>query len=262
MAIRSIAQLALVVCVAIHGTASADDAVSKSALYTQLQDSSKAGTFTFIVFHRQNDDATRLLYQQTQSGIAAYPGKATVVTARVDDPAERAFVDQFGISRAPMPLTVAVAPNGAVTGVFPRTLGAEQISAAIVSPTMMACMKELQQNKLVFVCLAKNGRTVVPPGVQALQLLPEFRGRISTVGMTLNDPAEDRLYQQMRLDANQVKGPYAVLIAPPGVLIGHFTSLNPVEQIAAAIHKAGQCCEDPNCKHGKSAPTQNTTGSR
>ena len=67
--------------------------------------------------------------------------------------------------------------------------------------------------------------------------------------MSLDDPAEARFYRQMNLNPEQVDGPYAVLIAPPGVLVGHFDRQASAEQIAAAIHKAGKCCDDENCKH-------------
>ena len=42
----------------------------------------------------------------------------------VGDPAEKALVEKFGVSRSPLPLTLAVAPNGAITGVFSQRLGA------------------------------------------------------------------------------------------------------------------------------------------
>jgi hypothetical protein len=79
--------------------------------------------------------------------------------------------------------------------------------------------------------------------------------------MRLDDPAEARFYQQMKLSPNQVNGPYAVLIAPPGVLIGHFDTKASAEQIAAAIHKAGKCCEDENCKHNH-APQATAPGGK
>ncbi|MCA9088833.1 MAG: hypothetical protein KDA90_09380 [Planctomycetaceae bacterium] len=234
---------------------------SVSTLQATLDNASQAGKFTFIVFHRDSGAGTRTLYQQTQDGIANHSEKALVTTARVDDPTERAMVEKFGISRAPMPMAVVVAPNGAVTGLFPRAISGEQITAAIVPPTMMRCMKELQDKKLVFVCLTRTDKVEVPQGVQAVQQLPQFKDRISLVGMRLNDPAEARFYQQMQLDPQQVNGPHAVLIAPPGVLVGHFTAESSAPQIAASIHKAGQCCDDPNCKHGHAPQTTRPTTS-
>uniref|UniRef100_A0A7C2JXQ2 Thioredoxin domain-containing protein n=1 Tax=Schlesneria paludicola TaxID=360056 RepID=A0A7C2JXQ2_9PLAN len=242
-------------CLAFGNIASAQQPGGLSPLQTTLNESTEAGKFTFIVFHRDSGESTRSLHQQAQAGTAPHGERAIVTTARVDDPAERSLVEKFGISRAPMPMAVVVAPNGAVTGLFPRTISEEQIAAAIVPPTMMRCMKELQAQKLVFVCLTRTDQVEVPQGVQAVQQFPQFKDRIALVGMRLDDPAEARFYQQMKLDPRQIKGPHAVLIAPPGVLVGQFDSQAAAEQIAAAIHQAGKCCEDANCKHNHAPQT-------
>lgn len=241
--------------IVLTSLASAQQPASLGLLQKTLSKSSQDEKFTFIVFHRDSGEATRTLYQQTKEGTASRSDVAIVTTARVDDPTERTLVDKFGISRAPMPMTVVVAPNGAVTGLFPRAISDEQIAAAIVPPTMMRCMKELQAQKLVFVCLTRTDRVEVPPSVQLVQKYPQFKDRISLVGMRLDDPSEARFYQQMKLDPEKIQGSYAVLIAPPGVLIGHFDGKTTAEQIAAAIHKAGECCDDANCKHNQAPRT-------
>jgi len=233
-----------------------------STLQSTLDQSAQSGKFTFVVFHRDNNAATRDFYQQTQTGLLAHGEKAVLTSAKVDDPAERALVEKLGISRAPMPLAVVLAPNGAVTGLFPRTITPDLIASAIVPPTMMQCMKELQNQKLVFVCMTKTDRIDVPEGVRAVQQLPQYKDRISLVGMRVDDPAEARFHQQMKLEPNKVNGPYAVLIAPPGALIGHFDASASTEQIAAAIHKAGQCCNDENCKHNHAPQASGPAGSR
>lgn len=236
-------------CLALSTVASAEQPAALSPLQTTLSQSAEAGKFTFIVFHRDSGEATRTLYQQTKNGTATRSEQAIVTTARVDDPVERSLVEKFGISRAPMPMAVVVAPNGAVTGLFPRAISQEQIAAAIVPPTMMRCMKELQDQKLVFVCLTRTDRVDIPQGVQAVRKFPQFKDRVSLVGMRLDDPAEARFYQQIKLDPKQINGPHAVLIAPPGVLVGHYDAQATAEEIATAIHQAGKCCDDANCKH-------------
>ena len=252
----------LVTCFALRGNLNAQQPGPVSPLRTTLDNASQAGKFTFIVFHRDSGAGTRALHQQTQDGIAPHAEKSLLTTARVDDPSERALVEKFGIGRAPMPMTVVVAPNGAVTGLYPRTVTGEQITAAIVPPTMMRCMKELQDQKLVFVCLTRTDSVEVPQGVQVIQQLPQFKDRISLVGMRLDDPAEARFYQQMQLEPQRINGPHAVLIAPPGVLVGQFDSRSTADQIAASIHKAGQCCDDPNCRHGQAPQATRPTTSR
>jgi hypothetical protein len=249
-------------CMLLSTVVRAQQAPAPVPLQATLDQAAASGTFTFVVFHRDGGDAGRTLTQQVAAEVQSHAEKATVATARVDDPAEKALVEKFGIARAPMPMVVVVAPNGAVTGLFPRAIKAEQVASAIVPPTMMKCMKALQDQKLVFVCLTRSDRVEVPAGVGAIQELPEFKDRISMVGMRLDDPSEARFYEQMKLDPSQVTGPYAVLIAPPGVLVGHYDSQTTAESIAAAIHKADKCCDDANCKHNHAAKASASGGSR
>lgn len=223
-----------------------------------LDKNAQENTFTFIVFYKEDSAATREMLNITRESTANRPECSVVVTANANDPAERELVERFGIGRAPMPLTVAVAPNGAITGVFSKTLSAEHIEAAIVTPTMARCMKSLQSQKLVFVVASSDDKPVVPMGVRALQKDPLFKDRIVLTGLRLDDPAETRFISQMKINPAQVNGPYAVLIAPPGVLVGHFDATTTGEAIAAAIHKSGQCCDDPNCKHSGGAAQQAT----
>lgn len=221
-----------------------------------LDNSARDGKFTFVVFTKGDTAATRAMVQTVKTGVASRPVTAFAV---VDAGAasERELVAKYGLARAPMPVTVAIAPNGAVTGIFAKAINDEQLTASIVPPTMMRCMKSLQDKKIVFVCLTRESadQAETPSGVTQLSLDPQFANRIETVSMKVDDPAESRFVKQMEVNPNAVAGPYAVLIAPPGVLVGHFKEGATPEEIAAAIHKAGQCCDDPNCKHNHAKPS-------
>ena len=240
----------------------AQHARGDGSLQDTLNQSAETGTFTVVVFHRERVEANQAFHQQAQAALTPHAEKTVLATARIDDPAEKALIEKLGIGRAPMPMAVVIAPNGAVTGLFPRTITSEQIASALVPPTMMACMKELQNKKLVFVCLTRTDRVEVPQGVADVQHLEQFKDRIAVVGMRLDDPAEARFYEQMKLSPSDVDGPYAVLIAPPGAMIGHFDARATADQIAAAIHKAGKCCEDENCKHNHASRAPAAGGSR
>lgn len=226
-----------------------------SPLEQSLKAAGSAGKFTFIVFSKEDNAAAREMLGTVETGVAERHEQAVMVTARANDPAEQPLVQHFGIARAPMPLTVAVAPNGAITGVFAKSITDEHLSAAIVTPTMMKCMKSLQNKQLVFVLVASGDKAVVPNGVKSLELDPQFKDRISFTSLRVDDPQEMRFISQMKIDPLRVEGPYAVLIAPPGVMVGHFDATSTPAQIAAAIHKSGQCCDDPNCQHA-AAPAQ------
>lgn len=220
-----------------------------------LASASETGKFAFIVFYKEDTPALRTMAEVVKAGVQKREDKTAAVFVQVMNPAERALVDRYEVSRAPMPLTLAIAPNGAVTGVFSKEITDEKIDEAIVTPTMMRCMKSLQENHLVFVCVQTSDQAVVPAAVKDMQADPQFKDRVMLVSMQLRDPEEVRFVKQMQIVPEQTTGVTAVLLAPPGVVIGKFDAQATAAQVAFALHKAGKCCNDPHCKHGH-APAQ------
>ena len=54
----------------------------------------------------------------------------------------------------------------------------------------------------------------------------------------------------MEIEPGSLKGSTLVFLAPPAVLVGKFASTATKAEMTAALHAAGKCCDDPNCKHG------------
>jgi hypothetical protein len=229
-----------------------------------LAQASQEGKFTFLLFYKQNDVATSAMNTTLQQSLTQEADRALSTFVLLSNPANQAVVAKFDVSRAPMPMTLVVAPNGAITGMFANKLTAENVQEALVTPTMMTAMKALQDGKLVFVTVHGSGRPVTPPAVRELQNDPHFNTRLVTLTMRASDPNETMFLGQMQMDPNATTTNTA-LIAPPGVLVGQFKASTPMMEIAAALAGAGKCCDDPNCKHHKATPqtaTQGTKGTR
>ncbi|MEX0677344.1 MAG: hypothetical protein WD063_09730 [Pirellulales bacterium] len=249
---RNIAILAyaLAICAsAITRPALAQRAAGAGNSQQALAAAARDQKYTFIVFYKDNGPATQATAQVVQSGVDSRSDRATALFVDANSPAEKALVDRFGVSRAPMPLTIAVAPNGAITGMFPKKVTDEQIGNAFVSPTMAQCMKSMQEGKIVFVCIQPSASDEIPPAVQDFQRDPQFQNRMSVVSFRVTDAAEAEFLQQLKIDAATVRQPTTAFLAPPGVLIGKYGYTATKAEMAAALHKAGQCCDDPNCKH-------------
>ena len=238
--------------------APAQQAAVPSKAQAAFDRAAEAGKFTFLVFYKDDNPAVQKMVEVVKAGVQRRSDKAAAVFVQVTDPAEQPLVERFQAARSPMPLTLAVAANGAVTGIFSKFVTDEKIEEAIVTPTMTRCMKSLQENRLVFVCVQTAENPVVPAGLKDLQADPHFKERIVTVSMQLRDPAETRFLTQMQIDPQAVTEVTTVLLAPPGLMIGKYDANASADQIAAALHQAGKCCNDPNCKHNQSAAPQAT----
>lgn len=224
----------------------------------QLLDQSAADQkYTFLLFYKEDSPAARAMAQTIKQEIAKRENQANLAFVQITNPAERGIVARFDVSRAPMPLTMAIAPNGAITGIFAQKVTAEQIDSAFVTPTMTRAMKSLQEGKLVLVCVHGSKQPIVPASVQDFQADPHFKDRLATVSFQAADPAEGKFLNQMQIDPRTV-GTTTVLLAPPGVLVGKFDARTSKDEIAAALAKAGKCCDDPNCKHHQQQPAGNS----
>lgn len=210
--------------------------------------------FAFVLFYKDNGAATQAMAQAVKRGVQAREDRATAIFVNIGQAAERGVVERFGVARAPMPLTVAVAPNGATTKVMPGKVTDEQIEESFVTPAMADCIKSMQEGKLVFICIHSSSRATVPAGVRDFQRDAQFQGRCVIIPVSTADAAESELVAQLEADV-ATKGATTVLLAPPGVLVGKFGPTTTMQQYAAALHKAGQCCDDPNCKHNHSSPS-------
>lgn len=210
------------------------------------------GKFSFIVFYRDDNELTRAMMQTVTSKATGRPDFAVATFVRITDPTEAAIVRQFDVSRAPMPLTLVTAPNGALTGAFPQRVTEQQLDETFVTPAMSHCMKAMQEGKVVFLCLQTTPQFLVSPGVAEFLGDPQFKDRASAVPVQAADPVEAELLKELELGTQPGQATTA-FFAPPGVLVGKFGLTSSKTEIAAALHKAGKCCDDPNCKHNQAA---------
>jgi hypothetical protein len=236
---------------AAHGQSPA--AAPPSAAQQALAQAAGQGRYAYVVFYRTDDEAARAMAQVVQAAAAARPDAIVPVYVSLTDPAEAPLVARYSVGRAPMPMTVVTAPNGAITGAFPQRVTAEQLSGAFVTPVMASCMKSMQQGRLVFLCLQTTPQPLVPTAVSEFTADPHYKDRVDVVLVQATDPAEAQLLAELELGTSQAAQANTVFFAPPGVLVGKFGLLSTKAEVASALHKAGKCCDDPNCKHGKAA---------
>jgi hypothetical protein len=208
--------------------------------------------YTFLVFYRDNGQATQAMAQAVQRGVASRSDRAIAAYVNIADRAEKPLVDLFDVSRAPMPLTVAVAPNGAITSFAPGKISDEEIGGAFVTPAAAFCMKSMQEGKLVLACVQSSEKPATPAGVHDFCQDPHFKDRTAVVFIHTRDPAEAEFLQKLEINT-QAPGSTTIFMAPPGVLVGKFGSAASKDHLAAALHKAGKCCDDENCKHNRAS---------
>ena len=227
--------------------ASPDDGKGQAALAA----ASQANKFCFLLFYKANDPATQSAAKTLSEGIAKRTDRASFMYVNVTDPKEQAIVKEFDVARAAMPFMLAVAPNGAVTGVYPKPFTDAELDKAFVTPGMTQVMKQMQNGKMVFICIRPGAVTQLPAGVSQFTADPQFMLRSAVVPLRNDDPNEARFIQELDIKPAHAFDTTVVFLAPPGAMVGKYAGNVTKAQLAADLHKAGKCCDDPNCKHGK-----------
>jgi hypothetical protein len=209
--------------------------------------------FKFLLFWKENSANVQQITETLKAASVRRPGHMEWSSVNVADAANQLLVERYQVSRAPMPLVLCVASNGAITGAYVRQFNEAAVERAIVTPAMADVTKALQDKKIVLLHIKPNAQSPLPFGAAEFAADPSFQARTTIVNLLATDPAETRFLTDMKVTAEDVRDPMLVVMAPPAVLVGKFAATTTKDQIAAQLHAAGKCCDDPNCTHNKGA---------
>ena len=218
-----------------------------------IKRAAKAGKYLFAFFRRDDDEQTRKMAQALDAAMTKVDGRAEQVTIDVSDPSERHIVKKFGVDRAPMPLVLVLAPNGAVTGGFPVRSEEKQLTEALVGPNTAKVLKALQGGKLVFVCVQNAQTKSNAPamrGVKDFVADAEYAKSTEVVTFDPTVAAEAKFLGQIKIGP-KIKQATTVLLAPPGTIVGKFEGATDKGKLVAALEACGVDCGPSGQSTGK-----------
>ncbi|MHC2067254.1 hypothetical protein ACYFX5_07270 [Bremerella sp. T1] len=243
--------LTLCFAIAFGATVSAADQASSTPWnanggpgVSTLATSADAGRFSYVLFWRDNDVATQKFNTAIQEATTQMSSPVSVVSAQVTDSRNADLVELFGADRAPLPLLIAIAPNGAVTKAWVNHVEANQLQEGIVSNGTAACLKAMQEQKLSLICVC-NSQTTHSSKIRnaAKAFLADERFGAATVVIEI-DPADQR--ERAFLGSLQVNPTISdatmLLVSPAGQMIGSFDGTATAAQVVAKIEAAQQSC--------------------
>ncbi|MGD0898827.1 MAG: hypothetical protein ABR915_13400 [Thermoguttaceae bacterium] len=229
----------------------ADPAVveTRPALASQgaaaLEKAAKNNKYLFIFFYKEDTYASRVMRGVFQAAMAKATDKADSLEIQTADLAEQPIVARYGVDRAPMPLVLSIAPNGAITKGFPCRFDENQLLQAFVSPGCANCMKALQERKLVLLCVDRTTPQVkqvsVQQGIKDFVAYPQYAKSAEVVTLDAGDPAEAPFLKSLQVDP-QTSGPVTVVMSPPGSVVGTYAGEVTAAQLDAKIKAAQSGC--------------------
>jgi hypothetical protein len=225
---------------------------------TALETAAKHTKYLFIFFWRDDTQHSRAMRGVFQSALEKMTDRAESIEIRTEDAAEKQLVTRFGVSRAPMPMVLAIAPNGAITKGLPTRFSEEQLRQAFVSRGTAECMKFLQARKLVLLCVEpaspKVRQVSLQKGVEEFTADKEYAESSTVVRLDAGDAAEAAFLKDLKVDPRTTER-VTVLISPPAAVVGTFVGDVTKEQLVAKLKAAqSSCCPGGKCGPGGCCP--------
>ncbi len=210
-----------------------------------MRQAAEAKQYLFAFIYERNDDATKAVRKTFDTGVAKITPAVKSVAVDRTDPTESEIVGQFKLDGAPMPLVLAIAPNGAVTaGIKGVEVTEARLADAVASPGMQQCLKSLQERKLTFVCLqnaSTKANEAAMKGVNEFKADPQFAETVEVVKVDPRDPKEAKLLAQLKADP-KAKTASTTLLAPPGMIIAQVEGATSKTGLEASLKKAMASC--------------------
>jgi hypothetical protein len=217
-----------------------------------LETAAKDNKYLFIFFYKEDTQHSRVMRTVFQTALAKLAATAQSVEIQTEDPAEQQLVTRYGVSRAPLPLVLVIAPNGAITKGFPTQFDENQLRQAFVSPCTAQCMKALQDRKLVLLCVQQPSpqaqQAAFPRGVQEFTTNEPYSRNSKVVLLNASDPAEAAFLKSLQVDP-QTTTPVTVLMSPPGSVVGTFVGDVTKAELIAKLKSASSCGPGCSCHH-------------
>jgi hypothetical protein len=221
-----------------------------------IQDAAKAEKYLFAFFWKNKDDNTSAMNGVFDAAVKKIGLRVRSVSVCVADKSEKGIVDKFGLDRAPMPLVLAIAPNGAVMGGFPNKFTEQELLKAFGTPCTERCMKALQDGKLVFVCVQNsltNKNDEALSGVRQFKADKQYAEHTEIVMLDPSDADEASFLADLKIDPKESEAVTAFLV-PPGSVIAEFKGVTVKDELIATLQKASTACGPGGCGPGGCGP--------
>lgn len=241
---------------ALVETQPGDRATGKGKGMEALRQASQSSKYLFAFFFKTEDEQTLAMRKVFDKAMEKASDRAQAVVINATDASEKSIVAKFDLVRAPMPLVLAIAPNGAITGGFPTKFEEQQLLDAFATPSTERVMKSLQDGKLVFVCV-QNDKTksneAAMQGVRDFKADVRFASATEIVSLDPADKKEAKFLTDLKVAPDTAEAT-TVFVVPPGQAITKIEGATSKDALVEVLSKANTSCGPGGCGPGGCGP--------
>jgi len=226
---------------------------SASPAERAIEDAVKGGKHAFVLFYRPAASEDRKMARTFARAEANMRARAMFVQVDIGSRVESRLIDKYRVRQAPLPLTLVMAPNGAIVRAFTRTVDEKALAGAFASPKVAEMFKALQERRLVTLCLQGAATKHNGESRRAAQQLvgdPKLKGQ--AVLITADPRKEADLLKRCRITSPPLEST-VLMIVPPGRLVATVAGATTKAALLAKLTAALSSC-GPGCSPGGCAP--------
>jgi hypothetical protein len=188
-----------------------------------IGEASKENRYLFLVFYKQNDPKSEEMKQVAAQAQEEVSARADVVYIDVADISEQALIDKYAIATAPNPITLVMAPNGAIVDGFPEQVTTDDLKNAFVSPKMAEIIKATQDKYVIYLYIANPGMPYYEENLATVQTVikKDLIGSIKIITVDPADKGEATLIEQCKVSIPVMET--NLLIVSSGYIVGKIT---------------------------------------
>jgi CheY-like chemotaxis protein len=244
---KKLAVLLFAVCLPLTAFASTGE---------QLQLATSEGNVAFVLVTQPGAVGMEQARQTIQDALKQIPGSVMMESNRTDA-ANSAFVQQYKLAAAPVPLILVFASNGAMAGGnVSSKLSAKKLVAMVPSPKKAEVLRAIQSGQAVYLTASRSGMEAtsdIAKGCAAA--CSQMQGKCVSIDVNMDDPVEKGLLNQLKVNTKSTE-PVTVVINAKGQITGSYTGMVEVENLIASATKvvASGCCPPGSGKSCGPAP--------
>lgn len=197
--------------------------------------------YLLLLFYNGEDKSFELMDKEIDNFINNSSNSILKYKVLTTEGKENSVIKKFGVDRAPLPVVLVLAPNGAITGGFPESVTNQQLEKSIVSELTMKILKPLQEQKIVLVSLQNKKTKFNRESTNALNDFSSDSRLRGSVDIIKEDPDNTEIkdfLKQCKLE-KKITEATIVFLVPPGSIAGVFTGKITKDTLIAALSKCG-----------------------
>jgi hypothetical protein len=218
---------------------------SQSKAEIAIGEASKENRYLYLVFYKQNDPKSEEMKQAVAQAQKEVSAKADVAYVDFVDKSEQALLGKWGIDESLIPITLVIAPNGAIVKGFSGQVTSDNLTKAFVSPKMAEIIKATQDQKLIYLYVANLSLKYYKENLATIQATADtdFKGSVQIIEVDPQDKGEATLIEQCKVNI-PVNEPN-LLILNGGYIVGRLTGnidRQTLVQTTTSGCSGGSCC--------------------